>query len=330
MKKLFPFLSIIVIILLVSFFFTKRKTTYPVEETFICFDTFVSLKFYPEKGRDIQKIVKRVKYELERIDSAYGYKKDCFSDRLSKKKERMSISHEERFILKKSIYLSEITEGAFDITVGLLEDIWGFKGDKPHLPEKEEITDALFNVGYKKIELTDSTISLKKEGMVIDLGGVTKGYAVDRAVELLREEGITAGIVDAGGDLKVFGKKPDGKQWLIGIRDPKNQGEIITRFTIDDCAVATSGNYERYFINGEEKYNHIMDPKTGYPATGCISVTILAKEAIISDALATGIFVLGPEKGMALIEKLTDVEGIIILKNNNHLKIITSKGVKLK
>jgi len=280
---------------------------HPVEETFIYFDTFVKLKFYPEREMATKRIIEKVKRELERIDSLYGYEKCSFTNKLSKNKDEMKITGEECFILRKSKYLSEITDGAFDITVGLLENIWGFREDKPHLPDKVEITDALSKIGYKDIILKDSTASLKKEGMVIDLGGVSKGYAVDRAVELLKKEGVKSGIVDAGGDLKVFGRKPDGRKWLIA-----------------------SGNYERYFIRDGKRYHHIMNPKTGYPATSCVSVTIIAKEAMISDALATGIFVLGPEKGMILIEKLADVEGIIMYKENESLKIITSKGVELR
>ncbi|MCK4585670.1 FAD:protein FMN transferase [candidate division WOR-3 bacterium] len=329
MKKIFPF-CIILIILLIYFLYTKRRTMHPVEETFIYFDTFVKLKFYPEREMATKRIIEKVKRELERIDSLYGYEKCSFTNKLSKNKDEMKITGEECFILRKSKYLSEITDGAFDITVGLLENIWGFREDKPHLPDKVEITDALSKIGYKDIILKDSTASLKKEGMVIDLGGVSKGYAVDRAVELLKKEGVKSGIVDAGGDLKVFGRKPDGRKWLIGIRDPEKPGAIIKRISIDKGAVATSGNYERYFIRDGKRYHHIMNPKTGYPATSCVSVTIIAKEAMISDALATGIFVLGPEKGMILIEKLADVEGIIMYKENESLKIITSKGVELR
>lgn len=330
MKRNILFLITIAIILLVLLFWLKKTPLRPVEETFINFDTFVRLKFYPEKGMDTERIVERVSQELDRIDSLYGYRECSFTNVIKMNKDGMKITEEEQFILEKSNYVSEITEGSFDITIGFLEEIWGFREGDPHLPEKEEINAALSSIGNECIILTDSTVSLKKDKMIIDLGGISKGYAVDRAVEILKEEGIKAGIVDAGGDLKVFGKKPDEKEWVIGIRDPERNGKIIRKFLIDEGAVATSGNYERYFIEGGIRYHHILNPKTGYPADNCISVTILAKEAILSDALSTGIFVMGPERGMALIEKLTDVEAIMMYKEKGHLKIITSKGVKLK
>lgn len=329
MKKILP-IFIILIIVFIGFLFIRKRNTQPVEKTFLFFDTFVKLKFEPEKGLNIEGIVESVRTELKRIDSLYGYGKGSITNELTKNKKGMRITNEEGLILKKSQYVSEITGGAFDITVGLLENIWGFRTDKPHLPEKEEIIDALSKIGYKDISLTDSTVSFKKEGMVIDFGGISKGYAVDRAVEILKKEGIKAGIVDAGGDLKVFGKKPNGGKWLIGIRDPERKGAIIKRVSIDEGAVATSGNYERYFIKNGKRYHHILDPKTGYPANRCVSVTVVTKDAILADALATGLFVLGPDAGMALIEKLTDVEGVVMYMDGGHLKIINSSGLELK
>ncbi|TES93156.1 MAG: FAD:protein FMN transferase [Candidatus Cloacimonadota bacterium] len=329
MKKILPFITI-VILLLIAFFLTKKRAAEPVEETFLCFDTFVRLKFYPEKGMDVERTVEKVRKELERIDSLYGYGKESFSYKLSRNKNGIKITEEEGFILNKSKYVSEITEGAFDITVGLLENIWGFREDEPHLPENEEIAGALSKIGYEEITVNDSFVSLKKEDMIIDLGGISKGYAVDRAVEILKREGVKAGIVDAGGDLKVFGKKPGGGKWLVGIRDPENPGAIIKKLSIEEGAVATSGDYERYFTKDGKRYHHILNPETGYPANDCVSVTIITEDAMVSDALATGIFVLGPEKGMALIEKLKDVEGLIMYKKNDSLEIIKSKGVEFK
>jgi len=329
MKKTLVFTSIIFAILFGIFFLTHRDSLQPFEKTFLYFDTFVKIKFYPEKGLNTETIMKRVERELQRIDNLYGYGNESLSHKLREHK-KAKITKEEYFILKKSIYVSDITDGSFDITVGSLEDIWGFREEKPHLPEREEIIKELSRIGYTNILLTDTSIALKEAGIIIDLGGISKGYAVDRIVKILKEEGVKAGIVDAGGDLRTFGKKPDGKKWLIGIRDPRRPGSIIKKFYINKGAVATSGNYERFFIKYGKRYNHILDPHTGYPADGCVSVTVLTDEAIMSDALATGIFVLGPKKGMALIERLKNVEGLIMYEENDSLEIIKSTGIELE
>ena len=144
---------------------------------------------------------------------------------------------------------------------------------------------------------------------------------------MLKRNGVDAGIVDAGGDLRAFGKKPDGEHWTIGIRHPEKPGEIITRFSIEEGAVATSGNYERFFSENGKQYHHILNPQTGYPANKCISVTIRTNNATMADALATAVFVLGPEEGMQLINQLAEVEGIIIYEDFDSLQYIVSNGL---
>ncbi len=330
MKKALPFLAILIVIPLIVFFYTKRKKYRTVEKTFLYFDTFVHITCHPPKEINIDNLFTCIDDELERIHARYGYQSGSFCRQRSIHHDTMTLSEEDNFILAKSLELSRVTDGAFDISVGLLENIWGFRGDKPHLPKEEEIQSALFRTGYQYILLADDKAILAKTGMVIDLGGISKGYAVDRVVTILRQEGISSGIVDAGGDLRVFGDKPDGRKWAIGIRDPVRAGSIAKTIYINEGAVATSGNYERCFIRDGKRYHHIFNPLTGYPANGCISVTIIAKEALVADALATGIFVLGPEKGMKLIENLHDVEGVIIYEEEGRVTIISSKGVDMQ
>jgi len=328
LKSILP-VFVILIILVTGFFFLKRKTAAPVEHTFLYFDTFVNVKFYSEKGTNTKSIIDAVDKELERIDSLYGYGKGSLVNDL-RFGSRLKITSEESYILSESHFVSNITDGAFDITVGALENVWGFRGNNPHLPLKKDIEQALSETGYENINLQDSTVSLLSDNVIVDLGGISKGYAVDRATEMLKKQGIKAGIVDAGGDLRVFGKNPDGEKWTIGIRNPDRLSAIIKRFSIDEGAVATSGNYERYFLENGKKYHHILNPETGYPANKCVSVTIIAPEAILADAIATGVFVMGPQKGMKLIETMSKVEGVIMYKEDGNLKIANSEGILLR
>ncbi len=217
-------------------------------------------------------------------------------------------------LVAKALYVSEKTKGAFDITIGPLSSAYDFHDQIR--PDDGKIRERLSLINYRDL-LTDnaeSTVYLKRRGMLIDPGGITKGYAADMAVETLKKQGIHAGIVAIAGDIKAFGLKPDGKPWKIGIRNPYAKGDkddIIATVELTDMAISTSGDYERYFISNGKKFHHLLDPKTGYPAGGCRSVTVIAKEGVFTDAFATGIFILGPEKGMTVFEK-TGFSGIMI------------------
>lgn len=329
MKKLVAFTAVVITFLLI-FLIIKKNRPSTVEETFLYFDTFVTVDYYRNSNTDPAKIKKEVDKELNRIDSIYGYGSNSLTAKLSPEKKGLKITSEQYYILDKSLDISNITEGAFDITVGSLKRIWDFNQEQKSVPSEEEIENALSNVDYHNIILTDSFVSLKEDNCVMDLGGISKGYALDRVVDILKKEGVTAGIVDAGGDLKIFGKKHNNDRWCIGIVNPRKPGEIFKKIYIDNGAIATSGDYQRYFIKDEKRFHHILDPKTGFPATRSVSVTIHTEKGIIADALATGVFVLGPQKGMELIKKLNDVDALIMYMENDSLKIIKSDGINME
>jgi thiamine biosynthesis lipoprotein len=329
MKKLIAYFLLILLIVLFIFAVFKRPTVQPVEETYIFFDTFVRISLYPVEGVEGKNLFHLIEKELQRIQNRFGYGSASLASELTGQQEEVVLSEEDMQLLRRAVRISDKTEGAFDVTVGLLEQVWGFKSDNPHLPQEEEIANALRHTGYQHLKMLEKSIVLKK-GFVIDLGGISKGYAVDRAVQLLKNEGIQAGLVDAGGDLRVFGKKPDGKKWVIGIKHPQEQGAMLGTFKIDSGAVATSGNYERSFTENGMQYHHIIDPRTGYPATSCISVTIIADNTVTADAFATAIFVLGPDKGMELVKNLSHIEGVIAFEKNGKLEVITSRGICLQ
>lgn len=241
------------------------------------------------------------------------------------------VSDELFVLIQESIKYSQMTHGAFDVTVGPLMPLWPFYQNEIALPSEQRIFEALQSVGADKLILDPKTktIRFKRPHMALDLGGIAKGYTVDRAIQVIKAEKVKCALVNAGGDLYALGRKPNGKKWRMGVQHPRRPNELICAFDIEDTAVATSGDYERFFIKDGKRYCHILDPHTGMPAAESVSVTIQAGNATQADALATGVFVLGRKKGLELIESLPGVEGAIISKNaGGKAKISVSMGFK--
>jgi len=232
-------------------------------------------------------------------------------------------------LVQRSIKVSEITSGAFDISYASMDKIWKFDGSMKAMPTEEAIKKSVSKIGYKNIILDPNkqTIFLKNEGMKLGLGGIGQGYIADKVKELLFSKGCTSGIVNVSGDIKAWGKQPDGKFWTVGIVNPINKNKIFATFPIENSAVETSGSYEKYVVFNGIRYSHIIDPRTGYPATGAVSVSVFAKQTEIADALATGIFVLGVEVGLDLVNQLKGIECIIV---DDKGEIHSSKGIDIK
>lgn len=224
-------------------------------------------------------------------------------------------------VLQKAVYFSELSGGAFDVTVGPLVDLWRAAGDANEPPSEAALTEARLRVGYEKLilEPKEMTVQFATEGMRIDLGGIAKGFAIDKSVEAVRKGGALGGMVDIGGDIRCFGRPPEGQEhWRIGLQDPTEAtedlitGEPLLILQLSDAAVTTSGDYRRYTTVAGRKQSHIMDAQTGRGANQLVSVTIIAPNATTADALATAVSVLGPQKGLALIETLPAVETILL------------------
>ncbi|HUT03915.1 MAG TPA: FAD:protein FMN transferase [bacterium] len=218
-------------------------------------------------------------------------------------------------VLDSAARVSELSEGAFDVRIGAVSDLWDFASlENPAPPDPQAIAREVRLVAGASVEFsaTSGTVYLPTEGMRLDLGGIAKGYAIDVASEALRKAGILNFIVDAGGDMFVSGTRPNGRKWRIGVRDPRRPGDLMCTLLTTDRAIVTSGDYERFFIYEGRRYHHILDPATGYPASECQSVTVIAKEATVADALATAIFVMGPERGLQLADRLQDIECLIV------------------
>jgi thiamine biosynthesis lipoprotein len=232
-------------------------------------------------------------------------------------------------LVKRSIKISELTSGAFDISYASMDKIWKFDGSMTKMPSPEEIKKSVENVGYKNIILdtNHSTIFLKNEGMKLGLGGIGQGFIADKVKALLISKGVVAGIVNISGDINTWGKQLNGEKWKVGIKNPLNRDKIFATFPLEDSAVETSGSYEKYVTFNGIRYSHIIDTRTGYPASGVISVSVFAKSTEFADALATGVFVMGVDVGLDLVNQLPGIGCIYV---DDKGKIFASKNIDLK
>jgi thiamine biosynthesis lipoprotein len=232
-------------------------------------------------------------------------------------------------LIERSLVISKLTEGAFDISYASMDKIWKFDGSMKEMPPKEKIKASVSKVGYQNIVIDkkNQTVFLKQKGMKIGFGGIGKGFAADKAKALLIAKGVKAGIINASGDMNTWGKQPNGQDWEVAITNPLNKKVSFGIFPISNKAVVTSGDYEKFVLFNNIRYTHIINPKTGYPASGIISATVFAPKAELADALATSIFVMGSSIGINLINQLPNIECIIV---SDKGKITTSKNIKLK
>jgi thiamine biosynthesis lipoprotein len=231
-------------------------------------------------------------------------------------------------LIERAIGISKLTDGAFDISYASMDRIWKFDGSMTVMPSEEEITASVLKVGFQNIILNkeSSTVFLKVAGMKIGFGAIGKGYAADKAKDLLISKGIVSGIINASGDMNTWGKQPNGNEWKVAITNPMDKNKVFALLPITNGAVVTSGNYEKYVIFNGKRYTHIIDPRTGYPSTGIMSVTVFAPRAELADALATSVFVMGKEAGLDRINQLPKIECIIIDDKGNISK---SKNIEI-
>ena len=254
--------------------------------------------------------------EVSRVNAAAG-------------KEAVKVGQETFDVIREALHASEISDGAFDITFETLHGLWKFDQDlDPHPPTAQAVRERLKYVGYRHVKLDPSalTVYLDETHVRIGLGGIAKGFAVDRASQVLEGGGVTAFYVQAGGDLYAQGAKPGGSPWFAGIRDPRGpEGDYFAAMSVSDHAFSTAGDYERSYVVAGKRYHHIIDPHTGYPATASRSVTIWARTALLADELDDAVFILGPQKGLALVESIDGV-GAVIVDAENH--VWTSKRLE--
>lgn len=232
-------------------------------------------------------------------------------------------------LINRSIRISKLTNGAFDISYASMDKIWKFDGSMKTKPAEAAIKSSVVKVGFKNILMNEkeSTVYLKTKGMKIGFGGIGKGYAADKAKSLLQKKGVVAGIINASGDMNTWGNQIDGSDWTVGIKNPLNKNKVFALIPINNSAVVTSGNYEKFVEFNGIRYSHIINPLTGYPSSGIVSASVFAKSAELSDALATSIFVMGVDVGLDFINQLKGVDCIIV---NDIGKVYYSDNIEIK
>lgn len=243
-------------------------------------------------------------------------------------RNEVPVSTETRDVLREARRVSEWTDGKFDVTFGALSGLWKFDHDQDdRIPEAGEVQRRLPLIDFRALAVDERAGSafLTRAGMRVHLGGIGKGYAIDRAVAVLIRRGIRNFIIQSGGDMYAAGRRGN-RPWRLGIRDPRGPvGRSFAALDVTDATFSTSGDYERFFLREGRRYHHILDPDRGEPARGCRSVTVVTDRAVIADGLSTGVFVLGPAAGMALIERLPGVEGVIVTDAN---EVLVSSGIR--
>jgi len=319
-----PFLSAFVFLVYPTSLFSS--SLYKFHQ--VAMGTVVEITLMGENEESAKKAALQAFQEIKRIEyfmSPWIESSDVNRINRSAGNDGVKVSPETIEVIKRAQEVSKLSRGGFDITVGPLVQLWKKAREKGTPPDMEEVKENLNLVNFRNLKIHyEGKVSLRKKGMNIDLGGIAKGYAVDRAFELLKGLGYRNLVVNAGGDLRVGDSKPEGP-WTVGVQHPRSPEKIMARISVSDTAVATSGDYEKFFIHQGKRYHHILNPKNGFPAEGCQSVTVLHKEGTTADVLATAIFVLGPEKGYALCQRLEGVECLIVDREGN---ITLSPGLK--
>jgi len=310
----------VVITVLLSMVIIQKYRLKPLKQTEMIMGTLVEITVIPAN----EKAIREAFEALKKVDLLMSTYKEDSEISILNREGKAQVSEETLEVIEDAIKFSNLTDGAFDITCRPLINLWKKAKKEEKLPAEMEIEEAISLVGYQRIILEGNQIRLEKKGMQIDLGGIAKGYAVDKAIEALKKNGIKRALVNAGGDLYALGIDPQGEKWQIGVQDPREEDKIIDIIKVKDKAVATSGDYRRYFTLEGKRFSHIVNPKTGLTVQDVpMSVTIIGPDATTTDALSTGVFVLGPEEGMKLIESLPEVEGMII---SEGMKKLTSQG----
>jgi len=282
---------------------------------------------------NLDELLEYIKSESKRYETKFSsYNPDSIISNINSS-DSLHIDNETKILLTKAMYISKISNGAFDFTITPLLELWGFYSDNKsaQVPSQEEINQIKKHIGYRNITLfADSNLVVKEHEFVrIDLAGIAKGFLVDIIVSILKDNNIDNALINAGGDIYCLGKGADGGFWNIGIQHPRLKNTVIGKLSLSNKAVVTSGDYRKFFLIGNKRYSHIIDPFSGYPIKNkVLGATVIADDTAMADGLATALMVLGKEKGLRLINSLDDIETIIITEDDNESTIALSDGFK--
>lgn len=315
---------ILILMLMPAASCTRDSGTY--KETRTIMGTYVTIT--AERGELPEVLVRKAVAdgfaEVERVDRLMStYKPDSELSRINRQAGMAPVKVDPEVIDTVSLALDVASEtgGSFDPTVGPLVKLWGIASKSARVPSGAEIADALTHVGYGEVivDRAASTVFIKRPGMSIDLGGIAKGYASDRAAGAMKKAGVRGGIVAVAGDLLLFGSHSDGSPWRVGIQHPRDKSATLARLELSDAAISTSGDYERFFMKDGVRYHHILDPRTGKPARGLMSVSVVAPTSVQADSLATGFFVMGPERAMEFALAHPEVDVLMVTSEGKVL-----------
>lgn len=321
---MYKFVKSIFLLLSITLIFQACNREKLFQQRRIAMDTLTTITVVSVSEEEAQRAMEAGFEEIERI----GFLLDYFSEQseitaINKAagRSQVKVSKETIEIIERALQIAEMTEGAYDPTIGPVAGLWDFSKSK--VLELSALSSKLHLVDYRKVRIDEenSTVFLEDEGMELDLGGIAKGYGTDKAIEVIKSHGIRSALVSVAGDIKCYGLKPGSRPWRIAIQDPRPKGNsasdnILASLPLQDQAISTSGDYQRYFIKNGIRYHHLIDPATGMPAAGLISVSLIAKEGVLADALCTGVFVLGMEKGLKIL-KSQGIEGVFVDKNQD-------------
>ena len=318
--------SVLLVVLLAS---CSKKQVDPQSQSFFMLGTVCKVTIYDNPTDEaFSASFVRLK-EIEDRMSLRNQKSEVSEVNQYAGKKAVIVSEDTFAVIQKALEIAALSHGAFDPTVGPLVQAWDIGGDNPRKPPQDEIDSLLPLIGYDRVILDaeESSVFLKDEGMVLDLGGIAKGYAADEVAKILHEHGVEHAIVNLGGNVLTLGSKTDGKPWKIGVQDPDAlRGEYVMILSLEDQTLVTSGPYERFLELDGEIYHHILDTRTGYPVkSDYTSVSIVTRHSLLADALSTSLYALGYEDGMALINDLDDVEAVFMTKEK---EILLSEGLK--
>ena len=305
MRKIFFAASILICLLICG---CSQNNMNEYTENIFAMDTVMDLKIYSENDESLSE----AKAEIRRIDALFDRGNENSDIYKINKNKSADISAETADVIRAALSISDRTGGAFDITVAPVMDLWGFYGNEFNVPSDDELQSTLEGVGYEKIRLDNTNISIP-ENTGIDLGGIGKGYTSDRIAALLKNNGVKSAIISLGGNVHAIGKRNDGSEWTVGITDPHNKSQLIGKLKISDKAVITSGAYQRYFEQDGITYHHIIDTTTGKSAdSGLASVTVIADSGMTADGLSTALFVMGLDKAIELWRNSEDFDAVFV------------------
>ena len=301
---------------------SSTQTDQDLTYTDMLFDTVIKIQILDPADESILDCLKKLCEKYDTMFSTTNTDSELYKLNHANG-QPFTVSSETANLIQEGIHYSELSGGAFDLTIEPVSALWDFKADKPTVPSSDAIAQAVSHVDYTKVDIQDNTVTLEDPEAGIDLGAIAKGYIADQVKTYLKKQGIKHAIINLGGNVDVIGTKPDGSKYNIGIQKPFDEsGEAITSVQLKDQTVVTSGIYERYFKKNGKLYHHILDPRTGYPCENNLySVSIITDSSTKADALSTTCFLLGYEKGMELIQSMDGVEAIFITDDEKVHKI---------